>query len=265
MTSLDIDHGGERRTVGTPGFWRRQFSTPTTSAQKIFDVVFGVGLPVLCFVFDPIVFKSTFGRDDGLFPEFGAYAYLVSGIEMSLLLIWIVCGRQLQLQTGLLGGTLLAGAVVSGLVGVIILPFSIVGLLLGIGIFGFTPFLTALVYLRNGKGALQLAASFSSRRSWAGSLALGCVLVLVPPAGLNLTASLLVSESMNAVVYASPQSADMAIDQIRYLRFFARPDVDRLVNAYAAENEPRRKGELKRRYFRLTGDDIETRLRKYQD
>jgi hypothetical protein len=44
-----------------PGFWRRQFSNDVTPAQNIFDVIIGVIAPVLCFIFDPVVFNNRFG------------------------------------------------------------------------------------------------------------------------------------------------------------------------------------------------------------
>jgi hypothetical protein len=262
MTRLDL--GGESHAAVTTGFWRRQFMPSTSRAQRIFDVLFGVVAPVLCFAFDPIVFKST-GFGGGLVPEYQPYAYMVSGIEMLLLLIWIFCGRQLQPRARLLGGMLIAGALFCWLIGVLLLPFTLLGLFLGIGIFGFIPFLTGIVYWRNGRAAFQLAEKHFVGRSWIGPVAAGCVLALGAPAGVNFLASHFASQSMNAVLYANPQSADMAVDQIKYLWFFARPETDRLVSAYAAATDQSRKEELKRRYLRLTGEDIEVRLRILAD
>jgi hypothetical protein len=79
MTTLGV--GEESRLTERPRFWRRQLMAPKTHAQRIFDVLFGVVAPVLCFVFDPIVFKSDF--DYALFSDYQAYAYMVSGIEYS--------------------------------------------------------------------------------------------------------------------------------------------------------------------------------------
>ena len=263
MTSLDLDTRSERRTGATDGFWRRQLKPPTTRAQKIFDVIFGVIAPVLCFVFDPIVFKGNF--NDGLFPEYQSFAYLVSGIEILLLVVWLICGRELRPHTGLIGGLLISGALFSSIIGVIILPFSLMGLMLGIGIFGFIPFLTALVYWRNGRDAFQLAGTPFPGRFSLSSVMLGCVLVVGVPAGISFTVSQLVSESMNTVINASPEDADMAIEEIRYLQFLARPRLDKLVSAYVAEQRPPHKEELKRRYAKLTGEDIEIRLRNFAD
>lgn len=263
MTSLKIDTVGERRKTTSDSFCRRQVMPSTTRYQKIFDALFGVILPILCFIFDPIVFRDAF--DDALFPEYQSYVYMVSGAEIVLLLTWLVCGQKLRPHTRLIGGLLVAGALFSNLIGLIILPFSLMGLVLGIGIFGFIPFLTALVYWRNGRSAFQLAhVRFPSRTSW-GAVGLGGVLILSVPAGISLTASQLVSQSMNTVIYANPQNADMAIDQIKYLELFAPPDLDRFVSAYTAEDRPAHKEELKRRYLKLTGEDIDARLRRFAD
>jgi hypothetical protein len=94
---------------------------------------------------------------------------------------------------------------------------------------------------------------------------MGCVLALGPPAALNFAASVFISQAMNAVVEADQRQADLAIDEIKHLQFFARPEADKLVVAYAQTSEPARKEELKRRFFKLTGSDIEQRLRILTD
>src|SRR5438034_6155151 len=126
MTTLELDRRGERRPFQTTGFFRRQFSPPTTRGQTVFDVLFGVVAPVMCFVFDPIVFRS--GEfDAALFPRYQAFAYLVSGIEILFLTIWLIWGRNFQPATLLAGGILMAGAVFSGLIGMLLLPFNLSG------------------------------------------------------------------------------------------------------------------------------------------
>ncbi len=263
MTRLDMNLDSTSPSGMAVGFWRRQFMPTTTRAQIIFDLLFGIVSPVLCFVYDPIVFKSDFG--DGLFVEYQSFAYIVSVVEILLLIMWLVCGRQLEPRTQLLGGMLLAGALFSGVIGLAILPFTLLGLFLGIGILGFIPFCTALVYLRNARSAFQLSRNHFPRRSRIASTIIGCALVLAPAAGLNLAASMFVSQSMDAVLYADPQVADLAVDGVKSLGFLARPDLSRLVSAYAEAKDQPRKEELKRRYKRLTGSDIEERLRILAD
>jgi hypothetical protein len=273
MVTLGIDESGATGSDIEHGFWRRQFRPTTTRAQVVFDVVFGIVAPVLCFIFDPIVFKGEF--DEGLFPQFQSFAYMVSAIEILLLIVWLTCGRLLHPRTRLVGGALAAGALFSGLIGIAILPFTLLGLFLGIGIFGFVPFLTGLVYLRNARSAFQTAnddvakgpetfaagPNWSGGHRWIGSTVVGCALALGLPTGLNFVAASFVTTAMNAVVNADAQRADLAMEEIRYLHFLAVPNFDELVSAYAAERDLSHKEELKRRYVKLTGRDIDERLR----
>lgn len=278
MTKLEIDRGSDGRAAENPAFLRRQFLPPTTYAQTAFDVLFGIVAPILCFVFDPIVFRSAeFGPP--LFPNYQGFVYLVSGIEILLLSVWLVWGRHLQPATRIAGGVLMSGAIVSGVIGLVLLPFSLLGLSLGIGALGFIPFLTALVYLRNAKSAFQSARSSKlsglstqalelrslDGTGWVGATLIGFVLILGPPAALSITASMFVSQAMGAVISADTRQADLAIDEIQYLQFFAQPEIDRLVLAYEEAKEPSLKEELKRRYLKLTGNDIEERQRILAD
>lgn len=277
MTTFELNRG-ERRPEERRGFFRRQLSPPTTRAQTVFDVLFGIVAPILCFVFDPIVFRGRF--DDALLPQFQSLAYMVSAIEILVLIIWLVWGRSFRPAPRFAGGMLMAGALISLVIGVVILPFTLMGLMFGIGIFGFIPFLTFAVYLRHAKSAFQLAANpspgpqglvqpremaRSGAGAWIGATIVGCVLVLGPPAGLNFVASMFVSQAMNAVLSADERKADLAIDEIRYLQFLASPQLDKLVLAYEQENEQSRKEQLKQRYLKLTGTDIEQRLRILAD
>ncbi len=41
------------------GYWKRQFQAQGNSKQRVYDWIFGVILPVICFAFDPIVFKGS--------------------------------------------------------------------------------------------------------------------------------------------------------------------------------------------------------------
>jgi hypothetical protein len=279
MTILEMDPDNAGRAWHQPGFFRRQFSAPTTYAQTLFDALFGIVAPVLCFVFDPIVFRSSeFGS--ALLVDYQAFAYLVSGVEILFLIIWMVWGRNARQATRLAGGILMAGAVFSGLIGILILPFTLMGLMLGIGVLGFIPFLTALVYLRNAKSAFQLAgkpaivpeASKPQRElkslgagARIGATLIGCLIVLGPPAALSFAASMFVSQAMEAVLSGDEQKADLAIDEITYLQFLAPPEFDKLISAYQQAEEPARKEQLKRRYLKLTGNDIDQRRRIFAD
>ena len=171
-------------------FWRRQFSVTATPAQRRFDLAFGFVMPVLCLVFDPIVFHEWLSHERGLLGEWRLYAYTISTLEMVALAAWLLgAGGGRGRPPAALGGVLLAGGVFSLVVGVLILPFSILGLLFFVGAFGVTPFPTAFVYLRNGWRAAAPCRS-GDDMSWgdAAALAFGIFFALVMPALTQLTA-----------------------------------------------------------------------------
>jgi hypothetical protein len=162
------------------GFWRRQFDDAPTPAQLKFDVAFGLVMPVLCLYFDPVVFKGWFETDRGIYGRYQLYAYTISAVEMVALCAWLFAARRGGGRAAVLAGMLSAGAAFAFLVGLAILPFSVFGLLLLIGVFGFVPFLTGVVYLRN---AWRASASLgpAGQPALAAAFALGFVFALGAP------------------------------------------------------------------------------------
>jgi hypothetical protein len=76
------------------GFWRRQFQTEATKSQKKFDWAFGVILPVICFVFDPVVFKGG-GFGVAFLGAFKPFAYLLSFVSVMAMSAWLIWGAKL--------------------------------------------------------------------------------------------------------------------------------------------------------------------------
>ena len=85
------------------GFWRRQFEATVTRPQIIFDIVFGVIAPILCFVFDPLVFRNGFGGP-ALLSDYRNFVYLFSGLQIDLLCFWLLTGSGPQVWNKLIGG-----------------------------------------------------------------------------------------------------------------------------------------------------------------
>ncbi|MCA1617756.1 MAG: hypothetical protein LC795_00265 [Acidobacteria bacterium] len=173
--------------VATPtvrGFWRRQFADAATPAQRKFDATFGIILPVLCFFFDPVVFREWHMEDGGIYERWQSYTYTVCTLEMVALAAWLLRPRGTAgLPPAALGGVLFAGGLFSLVVGVAILPLSLLGLIFLAGVFGFTPFPTAVVYLRSGWRAAALGRS-NDDATWRNTVefALGFVFALGAPA-----------------------------------------------------------------------------------
>lgn len=136
------------------GFWRRQFTGEPTRGQEKFDRWFGVAIPVACYFFDPLIFQGLM-LDHGLLEEYRLFVYMVSAIEIGMLLCWFTFRRDLETFAAPFAGVLFAGGLFSALIGVLILPLSVLGMLYVIGLLGFIPFVTAVVYLRNGVRAMR--------------------------------------------------------------------------------------------------------------
>jgi hypothetical protein len=180
----DVLYARPRRAQG---FWRRQFDGAPTRAQCWFDVMFGVVMPMLCFYFDPVVFRGGYIDDDGLYGGARFYAYTLSALEMVALCAWLSAGRGGR-GPAVLAGVLLAGAMFSFAVGLAILPYSVFGLIILIGALGFVPFLTALVYMRNAWRAADAAGRAGPGLQGLAAAAFGCgfLFALAAPAVLRL-------------------------------------------------------------------------------
>jgi hypothetical protein len=255
MTS---DPTGENVEPGKSSFLRRQFAADSTEPQAVFDFVFCLIAPILCFYFDPVVFKGGL-MGDAVLQTFQLFAYGITAVEVSLFVVWILIGSRLGAWSRLIGGTLINGAVFSAIIGVAILPYSLIGLMIVIGVFGFIPFLTAFAYLRVGWRALK-----SPEQSPAGSplipLVVGAIVALVLPALVSLYISRATTNSVDAIIHGNSRQAESAISQLRWLPFIPQKDLEPLVRAYMLEGDPARKEILKKSYQALTGEDLEVRV-----
>ena len=189
----ELSNTGARcvRPRRTQGFWRRQFDDAPTTAQRRFDVTFGIVMPVLCFYFDPVVFRGGFLNDNGLYPGVRFYAYTISALEMVALCAWLLGAGRARRGPALLAGVLLAGAMFSFVVGVLILPYSVFGLIILIGVLGFVPFLTGLVYVRNAWRAAGAAgrAGAGLEGLAAAAFACGFFFALLAPAFMQVSST----------------------------------------------------------------------------
>jgi hypothetical protein len=166
------------------GFWRRQFQEPT-KAQYKFDWMFGVIMPVICIFFDPGIFSSHTG---GWF-LLGAYkpfAYLLSFTAIIAMMAWLIWGEHLRWLNALFAGLFLVSGAVALIIGIVLFPISLVGLVIVIGALGFTPLFTGIVYLRNGLRAIKAAKPFLARNTLAYSIILSSLAFGVVPYVINV-------------------------------------------------------------------------------
>lgn len=76
-----------RRRRKSEKFWARQFARETTPEQALFDLTFGLMVPLLCLLFDPIVFsgRGSAFADRQILPEWRLPAYMIiamTGVAM---------------------------------------------------------------------------------------------------------------------------------------------------------------------------------------
>jgi hypothetical protein len=249
---------------GTPvatrqGFWARQFGTHRTKGQDTFDVIFGLVLPIACFLVDPIVFKSASVFGPPLLEDYQLIAYVVSAVEMGTFLVWRTFPKLARTFAPAFAGIFLAGAFFSTVVGLAILPFTLLGLLMIIGLPGLTPFVSAFVYLRNSVRAMKLQAKDSGLALRVVVAALGAMLFVGLPIRASVQVDRAMSVSVNTLVSGSAVEAEEAAHQLKRFRFVSTKHRNQMAEAYARESDPVKKDIIKRVYQDIVGDDLELR------
>lgn len=235
-------------------FWKEQFAPQVTGRQRVFDIVFGVVAPIGSFIGDPIFFREGNYLSLGpLFGEFQFFVYLTSAIQIAALSGWLLLRDRLVNGT-LIGGVLFGGAFFSGAMGVLLLPFSLIGLIYLIGVLGFIPFFTAFVYLRNGWRAIRPNQFVMERVA---AIVLLVILVVGGPATIAVVAHKVMVSAVWTIVDGSDLQAKLAADELHWLRHFVWFDKLTLFDAHQREQDEKRRERIRNAYFALTGESLE--------
>jgi hypothetical protein len=198
-----------------PGFWARQYDRNITTRQKVFDFVFGVAGPIALLALDPIMFRG--GACPGFNANLAAFVYFAVGLGVIALSVWLVAGPRLRWWVAPLAGALLTGGLFALAVGVVMLPFSLLGLIACIGVLGFVPFVTMFVYHRNGLRALEMARALSIGWGRATGLVLaGALLVVIIPGLIQWRTTAVIDRAVGAL--AADRSAEEVASAIRDLQ-----------------------------------------------
>lgn len=237
-----------------------------------FDIAFGIVLPIICFIFDPIVFTSG-GRLGG----YRAFANCALVLVLATLVAWMRLreyeGRGAGLLHGILAGALLVAAYLAGAIGIAILPMSIIGLLFIIGILGFTPFLSALVYGRNAIAAIRSAKRKLPLELLLAALLLGAIVMAGPPAGVQWGLPLMADGAIDVVLQPGHPRMEPAIRKLRALHWLGVTDVQPIALAYFHQleqryhvaGEPERLAEAYRRVTGIRLRDPEEDVNNFAD
>ena len=245
-----------------PPFFSRQFAAERTTPQVNFDVVFGVVGPIACFIADPVIFKSgMIGLGEPFLGRYQLFAYLTSAIAIAMLIAWLSLYEQVASISAFVSGILFAGSVFSTVVGILILPLTLIGSMFLIGIVGFTPFFTAFVYVRNGVRAFRCENTQGVIRQMRYLAVIATVLITIAiPVAVDSQISSALSRAVDDLVTGDANQAKAAADKLSWFPWLPSASLDQIVAAYGRESDPKRKEILKTFYVRVTGEDIDQRL-----
>jgi MFS family permease len=240
------------REGARPGFLEQRFGTGPTSSRRTFDWVFGVIMPVFCFAVDPVIFTSRV--ESSLLGGIRPFAYVLSYVSIMAMIAWLFFGERLKWVNAFLAGLFGIGAVISFALGLLLLPFSVIGLILVIGILGFTPFFSGAVYLRNAVWAFRAARPFLEKRVVISSFLLAAVFSVAVPWTINMH----IKRELDRILSGNAEEIGAAVSRLRYVRLLV--DAEPLAREYyrgsAAERRSDRMRALAAAVEELSGKNI---------
>ena len=244
------------------GFWRRQFQREVTARQRIFDWAFGVVIPVLCCLFDPLVFKGDLWGI-ALFADYKPFAYILSFVSIMSMATWLIWGKKLKWANALFAGLFAVGGAVSLLVGIALIPISLIGLIFLIGVLGFTPLVSSIIYLRNARRAFLYAYPLFDRRQLVRLLATASLFSAVIPYVANVQ----ISNSVAAIESGDDRTFQTAATKLRLASPLVNFDLLALhyQRASKEERQTERMKAVAEFYKEMTGRDIEETSRVLMD
>ena len=170
----------------------------------IVDLMGGVVLPAMCLVYDPGFFYDSPNRLTDA-------AFVAIVLQMLTLPAWAVGGRYVGRWSALFGGVLLVGAVIAGTIGAILSPLSVLGTFVyGIGLLGFTPFLTCVVFSRNLADAMRQAHAAGGKWDVRLLFAMGLLLA----AGLPFLMESLFGQWIEMAIKSMPRPQELGMGRL---------------------------------------------------
>lgn len=246
--TIELDEKLIEKTEEKIGFWKRQFQTEITEKQKIFDWIFGVILPVICVVADPMVFKGAMSSRGALLGEYKPFAYTLSFVSIILMMLFLLFGRKLRWFNGVLAGLFLVGSSVCLIVGVLLLPFSLLGLIFLIGALGFTPLFSGFVYLRNSIRAIDLAEPLINKKLLFNLIGISAMFSFVLPYVFYSN----VENSLRRIEFGSPTEIKQEVQKLKLIKPLV--NVDKLGGSTCGTPENETIAEKQKAFYELSGE-----------
>jgi hypothetical protein len=196
----------------------------------------------------------------GAFPEpllwrWQPFAYAAILLAISLAAIYLLRPKLPPTLLSGIGGAFAAASLLALVLGCYMLPTTFVGLILLIGIFGFSPFLTSLAYFRTAWRIWREVVLVRSRRTAFLGLFSGAVIYCLAAYSIHVCIDHAFRQAVASAAEGRPASANL-------FRVFGDY---RLLRAYQDEASELRQQHLADAYRQLTGGDIEARLNELND
>jgi hypothetical protein len=235
-------------------------------------MVLGILIPGVLLHFDPFMLGGQDG--ESLVGSLSAGVYVLMFLCMAAFLIQLISGQRWPRLAGILCGAIFTGALLSALLGAVMVPFSIIAIPLnGLGLLGFYPFIVSALYFRTAETAFsEDATSLASRwpkvcRAFAGFvivIAIPIVMVFAANTELDRLTAAASGGGLTRTHAARNVNWGVGWPMERYLT--KAGDSDRIVRAYQRVRAERQSGDadvisLQALYSNLTGRDIEARLK----
>jgi len=190
---------------------------PNGRRPTIRDLLIGTALPLALLCLDPAIFQSSsLSLGPPLLMPFKAGCYAATAIFIAAMLIWVGAAK----VPGLLSGVLGAGALFALVVGLVLLPFSILGTLfaMGLGLLGLAPFAMAYVYARRAVEAYRASGGHPLTRRVTAA-AVGFMIPALAAAGVNVVATRAYESVLADVLGGGNRKVHRAVFRLRFLRY----------------------------------------------
>lgn len=234
--------------------------------RPILTVVFGIVGPIVCVLLDPCVFRydatnSPLGISSAYLGAYQPFGYAAIFVGVVLLALHLAGYPERPVGQMVIAGSLFAASAFALVLGSVLLPYSVIGLAAIIGIFGFTPFVSAWVYATCAFETLTAAARISRIR-WVPVLA-GFVLFFGVPVIFHFIALRSYTHALGVIDSTDSRSRAEALTVIRRWDYLFGHQ--RLIAAFQhAQNEGTRNG-VAEIYHTITGHDLGEDLRRAND
>ena len=169
------------------GFFGRRFRSEQTWGQITLDLIFGVVLPVVCFVLDPFIFRP---QPDGqaMLGSYTGFAYSLALVTVLATAISLIFGKKLGLVNAAFSGLFAVSGVIALIVGLALLPLSLIGLtfVFLFGVLGLTPLISAFVMFRRSVVSFRATAALSDQAAAVSLFMLSALMSVVVPFLINV-------------------------------------------------------------------------------